>query len=75
MEEKTKLSTKEIQQILNEKEKIIIESEKNSLKASKIGENLWIFEVYSKNITSQILTQQSLIKKLQASSIEANKLK
>jgi hypothetical protein len=60
-----KLSTKEIQQILDEKEKITIENEKNSLIASKIGENLWILESYSsKNLTSQTLTQQSLVKKI-----------
>ncbi|MBX0312447.1 MAG: hypothetical protein JHC31_11865 [Sulfurihydrogenibium sp.] len=63
MEEK-KLSTKEIQQILDEKEKIIIESRRSSLAISKIGENLWKLETYSKNLTSQILTRQSLIKKI-----------
>jgi hypothetical protein len=63
MEEK-KLSTKEIQQILEEKEKIIIENEKSSLIISKVGENLWKLETYSRNLTSQILTRQSLIKKI-----------
>jgi hypothetical protein len=72
MEEK-KLSTKEIQQILNKKEEIVIESEKSSLIASKIGENLWMLESYSKNLTSQILTQQSLVKKI-VSFINKNKL-
>jgi hypothetical protein len=62
--EERKLSTKEIQQILDEKEKIIIESERNSLVISKVGENLWKLESYSKNLTSQILTRQSLIKKI-----------
>jgi NifU-like protein involved in Fe-S cluster formation len=64
MAEKTKLSIKEIQQILDKKEEIIIETEKSSLKASKIGEKLWILELYSKNITSQILTEQSLARKI-----------
>jgi NifU-like protein involved in Fe-S cluster formation len=64
MAEKIKLSIKEIQQILDKKEEIIIETEKSSLKASKIGENLWILEAYSKNLTSQILTEQSLARKI-----------
>jgi hypothetical protein len=71
MEEK-KLSIKEIRQILDEKEKIIIESKKNTLIASKIGENIWRLELYSKTLKNQILTQQSLTKKI-ASFINKNK--
>jgi hypothetical protein len=48
-----KLSIKEIQQLIEENKKITIESEKSTLIASKIGENIWKLELYSATITNK----------------------